>query len=81
MFDFTFVSGDDEFAYPFVSDAVLGAEVIKEMAPADAESVFKRAGQVIDAGMNDTAVPAAGLLSKYLILFQHVDGAVLAGDR
>ncbi len=57
------VTADDKLLRLLVRDAVLGAALVHELAPAQTEPCLERVGGIVEASVNDLAVARAGLSS------------------
>jgi hypothetical protein len=65
---------DDELPGPAMRDAVLLAVLVEKVSPLQAELRLEAAGCVVNTGMNDLAVTAAGLLPKGSVALDQHNG-------
>jgi hypothetical protein len=74
----------DDFSDPAVRNLLLLAQAVEKLASLDAQECLERPGGVVDAGVDDLAVPAGGLLAVFRVLFQEEErgesGGELCGD-
>src|SRR5437773_471058 len=78
--DVMLVAGDDELAAARVRNAVPSAELVQQVAALDAEPRLERAGRIVDAGMNHTAVVCARVQTSARMSFDDARGIALGGD-
>jgi hypothetical protein len=65
---FVWTSGDDDFAADFVRDVMFTTELDHGCRSGNAQARLERAGLVVNAGVDDTAVVAA-LVARYGVFF------------
>ncbi len=72
--DFGFVCGDDDFSADFMGDSMLAAEVGHESNPTNSEPRLQRAGLVVEAAVEDTAVVRALVATGAVLFFKNTNG-------
>jgi len=71
--DFGFVCGDDDFSADFVGDPVFAAEIRHQTDSAHGKAGLQRAGLVIEAAVEDTAVVRALVAAGAVFFFKDAD--------
>ncbi len=71
LFEFTLMRGHDDLAAALVGDAVRLAEVIHARGAVHAQLRLERAGFVVDAGVDDTAVVPGLMRGNKRLFFKH----------
>ena len=79
--EFGFVGSDDDLAADVVGDGVLAAEFGHEPDSADGEAGFQRAGFVVEAAVEDTAVVRALVAAGGVFFFKDANGCTGLADE
>lgn len=79
--DFGFGGGDNDLAADVVGDGVLAAEIGHEPDSADGKAGFQRAGLVVEAAVEDTAVVRALVAAGGVFFFKDANGCTGLADE